>query len=46
MTPYHFLQSLLAQGVVLSHEKAKVFQPAENTDGKPANQSNFYYFNL
>ena len=24
MTPYHFLQALISQGIVLSHEKVKV----------------------
>jgi hypothetical protein len=46
MTPYHFLQGLLAQGIVLSHEKTKVFQSNEKTQGKPTNQSNLKYNDL
>jgi hypothetical protein len=46
MTPYHFLQSLLAQGVVLSYEKVRVTESGQNTVEKPASQSIFFVFNF
>ena len=46
MTPYHFLQSLIAQGILLSHEKVKIFQANINSSEKSENNSySNYIFN-